>query len=88
MKLSALISRSKGRDFYDVMFLLAQTKPDFQFLGEKHGIHNLTELKVAIGELLKRVDLNIKKRDFEHLLFNKANSRRILAFGDFIRELN
>ena len=88
MKLSALLSRSKGRDFYDAMFLLAQTKPDFSFLAEKHGIHNLVELKLAIDETLKRVDLNIKKRDFEHLLFNKASSRRILAFGDFMRELN
>ena len=31
MKVSALISRQKGRDFYDTMFLMGQTTPDFGF---------------------------------------------------------
>lgn len=29
MKISALLSRQKGRDFYDVMFLLGQTGPNY-----------------------------------------------------------
>jgi hypothetical protein len=40
-----------------------------------------------MDEMLKTVDLNKKKRDFEHLIFNKKNSERILAIGDFIREM-
>ena len=87
MKLSAMLSRRKGRDFYDAMFLLAQTKPDYTFLSDKHGIHNLVELKAATEEMLKMVDLSLKKKDFEHLLFNKKNSERILSVGDFFREL-
>jgi len=35
--------------------------------------------------LLKTVDLKRKQKDFEHLLFNKANSEKILHFGAFIR---
>lgn len=87
MKLSAMLSRHKGRDFYDAMFLLSQTRPDYQFLTDKHGIHNLDELKSATFELLKTVDLHLKKRDFEHLLFNKRNSERILTFGEFLDRL-
>lgn len=87
MKLSAMLTRHKGRDFYDAMFLLAQTKADYPFLAEKHGIHNLDELKAATAEMLKAVDLNMKKRDFEHLLFNKKNSERILSVGDFFQEM-
>lgn len=87
MKLSAMISRQKGRDFYDVMFLLAQAKPDYNFLGAQRGIHNLEELKLATIEILKTVDLNKKMKDFEHLLFNKANSKRILSVGEFIQEM-
>jgi len=87
MKISAMISRQKGRDFYDVMFLLAQTKPDYNFLSVQRGIHNLEELKQATIEMLKTVDLNNKMKDFEHLLFNKANSKRILSVGDFIQEM-
>lgn len=85
MKISAMLSRQKGRDFYDVMFLLAQTVPDYSFLAKTNGVNNLEEFKEATTEILKKVDLNIKKRDFEHLLFNKKNSERILLVGDFIR---
>ena len=38
MKVSAMLNRQKGRDFYDAMFLLSQTLPDFTFLKEKSGI--------------------------------------------------
>jgi predicted nucleotidyltransferase component of viral defense system len=87
MKLSAMLTRHKGRDFYDAMFLLAQTKADYSFLAEKHDIHNLDELKAATAEMLKAVNLNMKKRDFEHLLFNKKNSERILSVGEFFQEM-
>ena len=87
MKLSALLSRSKGRDFYDVMFLMAQTEPDYDFLNASACIANLGQLKEAIKNLLATVDLNLKKKDFEHLLFNSANSNRILRFADFIASL-
>lgn len=87
MKISAMLSRSKGRDFYDVMFLLAQTQPDYNFLTRRFNIHNLQELKTRVFKILETVDLNVKKRDFEHLLFNKRNSERILSFGEFIRDL-
>lgn len=87
MKLSAMLSRHKGRDFYDAMFLLALTKPDYSFLAYKLGIQNLAELKVAMEEILKTVDLSIKKRDFEHLLFNKKSSERILSVGEFFQQL-
>jgi predicted nucleotidyltransferase component of viral defense system len=87
MKLSAMLSRQKGRDFYDAMFLLAQTKPDYNFLAAMAGIHNLPELKSATKDMLKKVDLSVKMRDFEHLLFNKFNSSRLLLVGDFIEGL-
>jgi predicted nucleotidyltransferase component of viral defense system len=87
MKISAMIDRQKGRDFYDSMFLLGQTLPDFSFLAEKCGISNLQELKQAVESMLRSVDLNKKMKDFEHLLFNKNNSKRILRVGDFIQEL-
>ena len=87
MKMSALLSRSKGRDFYDIMFLLGQSNLDYNFLLKKSGIDNLVELKQSITLLLNSIDLKKKMKDFEHLLFNKNNSARILRFGEFIKEL-
>lgn len=87
MKISAMLSRHKGRDFYDAMFLLGQTSPDYGFLMARCGIKNLPELKAAIASILKTVDLGNKVRDFEHLLFQKSNSRKILLFKDFVEGL-
>ena len=87
MKIAATLARSKGRDFYDLMFLLSQTKPDFDFLSKCCGVNNLNEFKQATSELLKTVDLKKKQKDFEHLLFNKQNSEKILRFEDFIASL-
>jgi predicted nucleotidyltransferase component of viral defense system len=84
MKISALLSRQKGRDFYDTMFLMGQNMPDFAFLSAKCGIHNLDELKKAFSDLLIKIDLNNKAKDFEHLVFQERNSKRILLFGEFV----
>lgn len=87
MKIAAMLSRSKGRDFYDLMFLMAHSAPDYDFLSKRCGVNNLQELKLKTVELLKTVDLKKKKMDFEHLLFNKGNSDKILRFADFITSL-
>jgi predicted nucleotidyltransferase component of viral defense system len=87
MKVAAMLNRKKGRDFYDAMFLLSQTDPDYLFLVHKCGISTLEELKRAMEKTLKIIDLKNKMRDFEHLLFNKENSKRILLVGEYIKEL-
>lgn len=85
MKLSALLTRAKGRDFYDTMFLLQQTVPDYAFLKARTGVGNLAELKAAINNLLAKTDLQKKKKDFEHLLFTNTNNEKILRFGEFMK---
>ncbi|MFA5325335.1 MAG: hypothetical protein WCR82_01135 [Bacteroidales bacterium] len=30
MKIAAMLARAEGRDFYDLMFLLTQSKPDYE----------------------------------------------------------
>ena len=86
MKVTALLERGKGRDFYDVMFLLGLTKPDYEFLAKRIGIKNSAELKVEVKKRLKSIDLKTKTNDFEHLLFNKENKKRILRFEEFFEE--
>jgi predicted nucleotidyltransferase component of viral defense system len=86
MKATALLERGKGRDFYDFMFLLGQTKPDYNFLAKRAGINNAAELKSAVLKLIKITDMRTKSKDFEHLLFNKENNKRILRFEEFFEE--
>ncbi|MBX3253242.1 MAG: nucleotidyl transferase AbiEii/AbiGii toxin family protein [Chitinophagaceae bacterium] len=87
MKIAAMLARSKGRDLYDLMFLLAQAKPDYDFLAKRCGISNLQQLKEVVKDRLTTIDLKVKQRDFEHLLFNKANSEKVLRFDSFMNSL-
>jgi len=84
MKISALLARQKGRDFYDAMFLLAQTTPNYVYLTQKWNIHNWTELKEALLKSLEKVDLKKKSQDFDHLLFQSNNKNKILLFKEFV----
>lgn len=87
MKFAAILSRQKGRDFYDAIFLLSKTKPNLDFLSARAGISSVDELKTAITERLKGIDLNHKKRDFSHLVFNEHHAERILRFPDVVEAL-
>jgi predicted nucleotidyltransferase component of viral defense system len=84
MKLSALLSRQKGRDFYDAMFLLAQTPPNYGYLAQKQNIRSRKDLKTALLKTTKQVDLQHKSKDFEHLLFNN-NGGKILRMEEFLK---
>lgn len=86
MKFAAILARQKGRDFYDTIFLLSKTMPNLDFLAARTGINSLEALKVAVIERMKDVDLNQKKRDYSHLLFNESNAERILQFPSIINE--
>lgn len=88
MKMTALLERGKGRDLYDVMFLLGLTKPDYDFLAKRIGIKNASELRAEVKKRLMITDLKTKARDFEHLLFNKENNKRILRFKEFFEDVN
>lgn len=88
MKIAAMLDRQKGRDFYDVIFLLSQTLPEFNYLGQKLGIANLEQLKIRVREVIEKVELKNKVRDFEHLLFHKSNAQKILRIKDFFEELS
>ena len=87
MKLCALLTRQKGRDFYDAMFLLGQTQPDYGFLAAKKGIHDTAELKEALFQAIEKADMNAKSKDFEHLLFKRDNKAMVLRFREFVETL-
>ena len=80
MKLCALLTRQKGRDFYDTMFLMQRTEPDFGFLQRQKGIANKEQLDAALREMMSATDMKTKQRDFEHLLFDSRKSEAILSF--------
>ena len=84
MILSALLTRQKGRDFYDVLFLWQRTKPDYAFLKQRHGIESEEQLRTQLQEIVAHTDLKTKQRDFEHLLFEPRKSEQILHFLEIL----
>jgi predicted nucleotidyltransferase component of viral defense system len=87
MKIAALLARSKGRDFYDTMFLLEQTRPDWDFLSVRCGIHDEIALKKALTDLTSQTNLANKVKDFEHLIFEKRHGNRIVEFESYVQSL-
>ena len=83
MKLSALLARGKGRDFYDTIFLWQQTEPDYDFLSKRCGISTPEELRDALVHNMSETSLADKQKDFQHLLFANNTADKILLFNDF-----
>lgn len=84
MKFAAILARAKGRDFYDAIFLLSKTKPNIDFLSARSGVTSVEHLKDLMLKRLEDVDLNHKRRDFEHLLFNPSGAERIMHFPELV----
>ena len=85
MKLSALFTRAKGRDFYDAIFLLQRTEPDYSFFVKSHPeITDLKSLKAALKAKAQSVDLELKRRDVEHLLFRHERAELVTRFPAFV----
>lgn len=87
MKVMAVLNRGKGRDFYDLMFLLQRSEPDYDFLEQKSDICNKAQLVTELIKKIESTDLSRKRRDFEHLMIEKTDAERILRFGDLLRNL-
>jgi predicted nucleotidyltransferase component of viral defense system len=84
MKTGAVLERGKGRDFYDFIFLSGFTEPDFGYLEKKFGIINHAQLYERILESCKKTNFKLKSRDFEKLVFDPAETKKVLLFEEYI----
>ena len=62
--------------------------PDFDFLATSHPeVTDKSSLKKALLAKASSVDLELKRRDVEHLLFHRERAAVILEFPAFVAEL-
>lgn len=76
--------RAKGRDFFDIAFLLPQTKPNYAYLKAKLGVENGEELRRMILKETADLDFESLALDVEAFLIHKEEKKRITLFRDFI----
>ena len=88
-KFYALINRKrkKGRDFFDIIFLLKYTRPDYNYLKQKLDIDNDTELKNVIFSEVNKIDLKDMADDVQKFLFYPEDVKRIMHFKDYIEQI-
>lgn len=88
MKFCALLNRSKGRDLYDIAFLMSNgIVPDMNFVQRKRPeIGTLEELYAISIEVLETVDLMHKAKDVEHLLINPMEKQNIFFLPAILKD--
>lgn len=74
--------REKGRDLFDVSYLMGLAEPDFSYIAKCMNIDQEQFLKL-FNERLQELDLNFLARDVEPFLFSSEQKERILTFHDY-----
>ncbi len=79
--------RPKGRDFYDITFLLSKTRPDYGFIHQKMGVSSPESLR---DELLLKIDgFNFASlaEDVAPFLISKEQVKRVVKFREFWKQV-
>ena len=76
--------REKGRDFFDVVYLMSKTGPDYAYLKVKAGINNKEEMKIALRERADMLNLVSLAKDIEPFLFEPSQKDRVELFKEWL----
>lgn len=76
-------ARPKGRDFYDITFLLFFTQPDYGFFKLKWDISEADELRAYYADRIKHLDFQSLAQDVAPFLINQDQIARVLNFKSF-----
>lgn len=87
-KIFAIFNRKalKGRDFFDVVFLLSKSKPNYDYLKLKLKIKNGYELRDKLIALDGKVDFKGLAKDVGQFLFNSEDSKKVTLFEKYIKD--
>jgi len=81
--------RNKGRDFYDIVFLLGLTsRPNYDYLEMQLRVKNGQDLKERILERCSQIDMNEMGRDVAPFLFNSSDLIKVVLFPEYIKQVD
>ena len=78
--------RAKGRDFFDMIFLLPKTKPNYDYLSEKVSIKNHNDLKKKLLSYTQKLNFDALTKDIKPFLFNPSDSKKVKMFKEYIKQ--
>ena len=79
--------RNKGRDFFDIAFLLSLIdRPDYNYLEFKMGVSNEKQLKERIIEKCNSLNMEEMAKDVQPFLFNPRDVQKVLLFPELIKQ--
>jgi len=86
-KIFAIFNRKamKGRDFFDTVFLLAKTRPNYDYLQLKLQIRNGKELREKLLSIDDKINLEELAGDVEPFLFNSSDAKKVTLFIEYIK---
>jgi len=86
-KLYAIFNRKRtmGRDFFDVLFLLGKTRPDYGYLNDKMDIANSKQLRSRLLELCSKIDMKSLVKDIRPFVFDQADIIKVELFADYVK---
>lgn len=87
-KIYASINRkqAKGRDFFDIMFLLKDTLPDYKYLEQKLEIKTEEQLKEKLIARCKKLNMKQIANDVKPFLFDSKDAKKVELFGKYISQ--
>jgi predicted nucleotidyltransferase component of viral defense system len=79
--------RPKGRDFYDIIFLLSKTKPDFGFINQKMGITSPESLRRELLLKIEAFDFEALAGDVAPFLISQEQAKRVAKFREYWKQV-
>ena len=85
MKITAAMERKrpKGRDFFDITFLLGQVKPNYAFLNQKLGLPDSESLRRAMLQRIESLNFEELAEDVAPFLIKQRDLKRVQLFKQY-----
>jgi predicted nucleotidyltransferase component of viral defense system len=80
--------RPKGRDYYDITFLLSKTRPDFGFINQMMGIAAPEDLREELLLRTEAFDFDALAGDVAPFLIANDQVKRVVKFREFWRQVD
>lgn len=89
-KMCAILERAKGRDYYDIVELVKQTRPDISYIANRLEFGRMktkydgpdTYIKSALASL-ENVDWKEKTAEIKRFLFDPAEAEKVRLFAQY-----